>query len=111
MTIRLQEVDQAVEDMLNAGYTDTNYDEERDRAYDRALQIHRQLNDMQSTLSDVVERLNTSSQAVNDSSNPVNQVVKILNVHYDALNWIKKSTDNLRTDSKLSYISLNIWIP
>jgi hypothetical protein len=53
---------------------------------------------MQSTLNDVIKKLNNNTQTMTDASNPVGQIIKILNVHYDALAWIKKSTDKLRVD-------------
>ena len=77
MSKRLEEISNGVDSLLTAGLLDTAYDLERERAYQRAVQVHQQLDNMQSTLSDVVKKLNESSQSVNDTNNPVNQIVKV----------------------------------
>lgn len=80
----------------------TSKNPERENAYDMALEINSDLNSMEETVKQVVVNLNESSSNSTDPNNPVTTIVKILNAHTSALEWIKDSSVEL--ESKIDVI-------
>jgi nuclear pore complex protein Nup62 len=71
-------------------------DEDREKAYHIAEMLNSKLDDMTSSLSVVIQELNTSKAQKNvlDDS-PIASIVQILNDHLTCLEWIEQSGGEL----------------
>jgi len=67
-------------------------DRERERAWTIAEDLDNQLNQTLKQLTETVTALNENQAKNIDQENPVNQIVKILNSHLNAMQWIDKNT-------------------
>jgi len=81
----------------------TPTDIEREKGYQMAEDINAQLDQMATTLKDLVSKLNLSQEKNGDGENPVFQIVKILNAHLNSLQWIDQNSSYLQ--SKLQEVS------
>ena len=71
-------------------------DAERERCYRMALDVDRQLAQMGETLREVVDRLNEQNAGMQQGDGAVSQILKILNVHHNSLQWIDAQSERLR---------------
>ncbi|CEG47420.1 Nuclear porin [Plasmopara halstedii] len=73
-------------------------DIEREQTLQLSVDIDGQLNSMTTTLKEIVERLNKAQDEVADESNPIVQIMKVLNVHHNSLQWIESSADQINNE-------------
>lgn len=78
-------------------------DEERQKGYQSAEDINSQLNQMATTLKELISKLNRAHTKDLDEDQPVNQIIKILNAHLNSLQWVDQNTELL--NSKIQEVS------
>lgn len=80
-------------------------DLERERAYQRALDVETKLSSMQMSLKDTVDDLNRSMERVAGNSGENGgegmQILQILNAHLDTLTWLEGTGKSLEEDVAL----------
>ncbi|CAK5206375.1 unnamed protein product [Aphanomyces euteiches] len=73
-------------------------DLEREQTLQLSVDIDNQLNMMSTALKETIERLN-QSQAENEAMDePLAQILKVLNVHHNSLQWIDENATKLAKD-------------
>jgi nuclear pore complex protein Nup62 len=78
-------------------------DIEREQMLQMSVDVDDQLNSMMTTLKETVEKLNKAQNDVTDESNPVVQIMKVLNVHHNSLQWIEGNAG--RINKEISHLS------
>lgn len=73
-------------------------DIEREQTLQLSVDIDDQLNSMTTTLKETVEKLNKAQDEVTDEKNPMVQILKVLNVHHNSLEWIESSAGQLSSE-------------
>lgn len=73
-------------------------DIEREQTLQLSVDIDDQLNSMTTTLKETVEKLNKAQDDVADDNNPMVQIMKVLNVHHNSLQWIEGSAGQINSD-------------
>ncbi|KAF1773715.1 Nucleoporin NSP1/NUP62 [Phytophthora cactorum] len=73
-------------------------DIEREQTLQLSVDIDDQLNSMTTTLKETVEKLNKAQDDVADDNNPMVQIMKVLNVHHNSLQWIEGSAGRINSD-------------
>lgn len=91
----LSSLESEVENLANESEP-TPTDLEREKGYQLAEDINAELDQMETTLKDMINKLN-ASHTTSDSDNPVNQVVKILNAHLTSLQWLDQNSNYLQS--------------
>jgi len=91
----LGHLENEVEEMYKADSEMQPADEEREKGYRLAENVDAQLNQMGTTLKELITKINKMHDRSVDESNPVAQVIKILNVHLSHLQWIDQTTGAL----------------
>ncbi|TFK55813.1 hypothetical protein OE88DRAFT_661993 [Heliocybe sulcata] len=75
-------------------------DSERDKNYMLATELHTHLDDLSSSLTQMIEEVNTVSEATPEKQqgeDPMSQIVQILSSHLESLQWIDGSVRELET--------------
>lgn len=73
-------------------------DIEREQTLQLSVDIDEQLNSMSTTLKETVEKLNKAQHEVADESNPVVQIMKVLNVHHNSLQWVETNASRINQE-------------
>lgn len=73
-------------------------DIEREQTLQLSVDIDDQLNSMTTTLKETIEKLNTAQQEATDDNNPVVQIMKVLNVHHNSLQWIENNASTINQE-------------
>ncbi|CAH0482431.1 unnamed protein product [Peronospora belbahrii] len=73
-------------------------DIEREQTLQLSVDIDDQLNSMATTLKETVEKLNKAQDDVADDSNPMVQIMKVLNVHHNSLQWIEGTSGRISSE-------------
>jgi nuclear pore complex protein Nup62 len=73
-------------------------DIEREQTLQLSVDIDEQLNSMTNTLKEIVEKLNKAQSDSIDENNPVVQIMKVLNVHHNSLQWVEGSANRLNKE-------------
>jgi len=83
-------------------------DEEREKGYELAETINSNLNQMSTTLKELITKLNRAYSKEEDEDNPVSQIIKILNAHLNSLQWVDQNSVLLNT--KIQEVSKQFMI-
>lgn len=70
-------------------------DIEREQTLQLSVDLDEQLNAMTTTLKETVEKLNKAQDEAADENNPVVQIMKVLNVHHNSLQWVETSASRI----------------
>lgn len=73
-------------------------DIEREQTLQLSVDIDDQLNSMTTTLKETVDKLNKAQNDVSDESNPVVQIMKVLNVHHNSLQWVESNASRINSE-------------
>lgn len=73
-------------------------DIEREQTLQLSVDIDEQLNAMSTTLKETVEKLNKAQDEAADESNPVVQIMKVLNVHHNSLQWVETNASRINDE-------------
>jgi len=88
-------LDKLESDISSLPQTDQNpVDIERSKTYDMVEEIDLNLSQMSSTIKEIIERMN-SVRSTESEDSPVKQIVKILNLHLNSLQWIDQQSEIL----------------
>jgi nuclear pore complex protein Nup62 len=61
-----------------------------------AEDINKQLDQMETTLRDLVKKINTAQEQEMDKDSPVYQIMQILNAHLTSLQWIDQTSSQVQ---------------
>jgi len=75
----------------------------RAEAYKLAEDIDAQLIQMSDSLTDTIKKLNTASDKTMDPHNPLTQIIKILNVQMNSLQWVEQNTVQVEQNLRKAY--------
>ncbi|ORX91459.1 hypothetical protein K493DRAFT_227920 [Basidiobolus meristosporus CBS 931.73] len=80
-------------------------DEEREKAYNLAEGLNKQLDDMSKNLATMIDEINQSAvlsgtKEAQDDEDPIAQIVQILNAHLTSLEWIDQNSSSLNAQLK-----------
>jgi len=93
-------------DKLSTG-AQTPVDQERAMGYELADRMNSQLLAMNKSLKELIDKLNASANTPEDD-NPVGQMIQILNIHLNSLQWIDQNatilSEKINEVDKLSKI-------
>jgi len=67
-------------------------DVEREKGYQMAEDINKQLDQMETTLKDLVKKINMTQEQEAGNDDPMYQIVQILNTHLTSLQWIDQTS-------------------
>lgn len=70
-------------------------DIEREQTLQLSVDLDEQLNAMSTTLKETVAKLNKAQAEATDESNPVVQIMKVLNVHHNSLQWVDSNAQRI----------------
>ena len=73
-------------------------DIEREQTLQLSVDVDDQLNSMTTTLKETVEKLNKAQDDVADENNPMVQIMKVLNVHHNSLQWIESTSGRINSE-------------
>lgn len=73
-------------------------DIEREQTLQLSVDIDDQLNAMTTTLKETVDKLNKAQEDAADESNPVVQIMKVLNVHHNSLQWVESNAGRINSE-------------
>ncbi|KAE9297040.1 hypothetical protein PF008_g23848 [Phytophthora fragariae] len=76
-------------------------DIEREQTLQLSVDIDDQLNSMTTSLKETVEKLNKAQDDAADENNPMVQIMKVLNVHHNSLQWIEGGAGKLNGEIAL----------
>ena len=83
-------------------------DQDREQAYTLAERLNKQLDDISSQLSTVVEQLNSSRKISSDS--PLDTITQILNEHLSSLEWLEKQGSDFEQKlAALNHLGQDAW--
>jgi nuclear pore complex protein Nup62 len=82
--------------MSAQGRQENPADIEREKGYQLAEDLNRQLDQMGVTLRELIKKINSNQQQSADDDNPIYQIVQILNAHLNSLQWIDQSSSALQ---------------
>jgi chromosome segregation ATPase len=88
-------------DKLNTAQPLSPADKEREMGYELADRVNRQLSGMNNSLKELIDKINASVET-QDDKNPVGQVIQIMNIHLNSLQWIDQNVKNL--EEKISEV-------
>jgi len=81
-------------DKLSTSAPQTPADQERQMGYELADRMNGQLLTMNKSLKELIDKLNASATTPEDD-NPVGQMIQILNIHLNSLQWIDQNATAL----------------
>ncbi|KAF1319808.1 Nuclear pore glycoprotein, partial [Globisporangium splendens] len=92
----LEQLENSVDKMYEAqDHMPIAADIEREQTLQLSVDIDEQLNSMSTTLKETVEKLNKAQNEAADESNPIVQIMKVLNVHHNSLQWVESNANKI----------------
>lgn len=70
-------------------------DRDRERGYDMAVTVMAKLEELSTSLQDIVGRVNAAAPAA-DAQSPAEQIVQVLNAHMSTLQWADQTASSLQ---------------
>ena len=99
MLFATQQLEKSVDKMYESQHQmPVAADIEREQTLQLSVDIDDQLNSMTTTLKETVEKLNKAQDDAADENNPMVQIMKVLNVHHNSLQWIEGTTGRISSE-------------
>lgn len=92
LDLHLTQYSTQIKAFLEKNPKQTTADEDREKAYGLAEVLNSKLDDMQNSLSVVIQELNLTKTK---SDTPVGNIVEVLNMHLGCLEWIEERNNSL----------------
>ncbi|UIZ24898.1 hypothetical protein KXD40_006759 [Peronospora effusa] len=95
----LEQLEKSVDKMYESqNQMPVTADIEREKTLQLSVDVDDQLNSMTTTLKETVEKLNKAQDDVADENNPMVQIMKVLNVHHNSLQWIEGTSGRINSE-------------